>query len=140
MADFYSIEVGAPTSPTTKAPGNAIGAKRRSHCVSFAMNGQAAGSRLMLPRVPKGARGVSHRITVSATLGAATLAVGIAGSIAKYAAAATYTVADTPTTLAKAANLAAELAADEDQFLTTAAAALPVGGTIVVETHYQDRD
>jgi hypothetical protein len=52
-------------------------------------------------------------------------------------AAATYTSADTPVVIAKASILAAELAANEDQFLTVAAAALPNDGTIiVVETDY----
>jgi hypothetical protein len=143
MADFYSSEAPAHTTrPTVKNPGNAVSAKLRRTVSTFVCNAAgcgaaAAGSRLMLPRVPKGARGVKHRVTVSATLGAATLAVGITGTIAKYGAAATYTAPETGVSLAKTVNLAAELAADEDQFLTTAAAALPNGGElIVVETEY----
>lgn len=141
--DYYSSEAPARTTkPTVDRSANAVNAKLRRSISSFVCDATncgaaAAGSRLMLPRVPKGARGVKHRITVSATLATTTLALGITGTVAKYAAAATYTAANTPTNLAKAANLAAELAADEDQFLTTAVAALPNDGTIiVVETEY----
>jgi hypothetical protein len=143
MADFYSSEAPARTTkPTVARSANAVAAKLRRTVSSFVCDATncgaaAAGSRLMLPRVPKGARGIKHRITVSATLGTSTLALGITGTTAKYAAAATYTTANSPVTIAKAANLAAELAADEDQFLTTAVAALPNDGTIiVVETEY----
>jgi hypothetical protein len=141
--DYYSSEAPArTTSPTVARSANAVNAKLRRTVSSFVCDGTncgaaAAGSRLMLPRVPIGARGVKHRITVSATLGTATLQLGITGSTSKYGAAATYTTANTPVVVAKAANLAAELTADEDQFLTTAVAALPNDGTIiVVETEY----
>jgi hypothetical protein len=140
--DYYSSEAPGTVAPTTKAPGNAVHSPLRRSVNSFVCNaagvGAAAiGAKLHLAAVPKGARGVKHRITVSATLGASTLALGITGTVAKYGAAAVYTNADTPVSLAKAANLAAELAADEDQFLTVAAAALPNDGTIiVVETEY----
>lgn len=143
MADFYSSEAPARTTkPTVARAANAVAAKLRRTVSSFVCDGTnagaaAIGSRLMLPRVPKGARGVKHRITVSGTLGTATLAVGVAGNVSKYAAAAVYQNANTPVTIAKAANLAAELTADEDQFLTTAVAALPNDGTIiVVETEF----
>lgn len=140
--DYNSSEAPAATSPVTKRAGNAVAAKLRRTVSSFVCDATncgaaAAASRLLLPRVPKGARGIKHRITVSGTLATATLQLGIAGSTSKYAAAATYTTPNAPVTLAKAANLAAELAADEDQFLTTAVAALPNDGTIiVVETEY----
>jgi hypothetical protein len=143
MADFYSSEAPARTTkPTVARPANAVSAKLRRTVSTFVCDGTnvgaaAIGSRLMLPTVPKGARGVKHRITNSATLGAATLALGIAGNVTKYAAAATYTGVNAPVSIAKASILAAELAADEVQFLTTAAAALPNDGTIiVVETEY----
>lgn len=142
MADFYPVEAPAAAKPTVKRSANAISAKLRRTITTFVCDGTgcggaAAASRLMLPVVPKGARGIKHRITVSATLGTTTLALGITGTTAKYAAAATYTNADTPVSIAKAANLAAELTADEQQFLTTAVAALPNGGEkIVVETEY----
>lgn len=141
--DYYSSESPAKTTlPTVKNPGNAIKSPIRRSISSFVCDGTncgaaAIGALLHLAGVPKGARGVRHRVIVSATLGASTLSLGIAGTAAKYSAAATYTSANTPVTIAKAANVAAELAADEDQFLTVGAAALPNDGTIiVVETEY----
>lgn len=137
MADFLSIEAASDGSaPTVQRAGNAIRAKVRRTSSTFTFASQAAGSRLLLPKVPKGAKGVHHRITVSVTTATATLALGIAGNTTKYGAAVAYTTADTPTSVAKAANLAAELAADEDQFLTVGTAALPAAGTLVVETFF----
>lgn len=97
-----------------------------------------SGDTITLPTVPKGARGIHHRLTASATMGAtATLAIGITGTTGKYRTAAVFTAVDTPTIAAKAANLAAaQLAADEPQFITIAAADLPASGTLVVETFY----
>jgi hypothetical protein len=136
--DYFSAEAPAPASPSVKRPGNAMHAKLRRTVSTFTMAAQAAGSRLMLPRVAAGARGVHHRITASVSLGAATAAIGIAGNTGKYRAAAVLTAVETPELVAHTANLAAELAADEDQFVTIAAAALPGAGTLVVETFYTD--
>jgi hypothetical protein len=143
MPDFFSSEAPARlTKPTVANKANAVCAKLRRTVSSFVCDGTNVGaaaiaSRLFLPRVPKGARGVKHRVTVSGSLGTATLALGIAGNTSKYAAAATFTAPNAPVSIAKASILAAELAADEDQFLTTGVAALPNDGTIiVVETEY----
>lgn len=138
MADFYSIEAPAPTKPATKAPGNAVRAKMFRTISSFTLAAQAIGDRLLLPRIPKGARGVQFKIQSSVALGGvATIALGIAGTTGKYRAAATKN--DTALeTVSSAVISAAELAADEDPFLTVAAAALPGAGTLVVETIYSD--
>jgi hypothetical protein len=142
--DYNSQEAPANTAgmPTVKGPGNSANSPVRRTIATFKCDatgcgGAAIGDKLHLRRIPAGARGIKHRITVSATLGTSTLKLGIAGNDAKYAAAATYTTANAPVSIAKAANLAAELAADEDQFLTVGAAALPNDGTlIVVETEF----
>jgi hypothetical protein len=137
FADFFSNEVPANTTkPVVKRAGNAMGGRAKRVISSFTLNGQAIGDRLLLPRVQKGARGVHHKIQSSVGLGGvATIALGIVGNTGKYRAAAIKN--DTlQETVSSAVNTAAELAADEDQFLTVAAAALPVGGTLVVETIY----
>jgi hypothetical protein len=143
MADFYSVEAPAPASPAVKRSMNAVGAKVRRTvstfvCDASGVGGAAAGSRLMLPKIPKGARGVHFIITASATMGAAaTFALGIAGNTGKYRAAAVITAVETPETVRKTAFLSAELAADEQPFLTTAVAAMVNGGEkLVVETVY----
>jgi hypothetical protein len=114
-----------------------MGGRARRVISTFNIAAQAIGDRLLLPRVPKGARGVHHVIQPSIALGGvATLALGIAGNTGKYRAAAIKN--DTlRETVSLAVNTSAELAADEDQFLTVAAAALPAGpGILVVETIY----
>jgi hypothetical protein len=64
MADFILPKRRRTTKPTVKAPGNAVSAKLRRTVSSFVCDatncGAAIGSRLMLPRVPKGARGVKQ--------------------------------------------------------------------------------
>lgn len=143
--DYYSVE--APlhnTFPTVKNDGSAVRSPLRRSVSTFVCDanagdsgGAAIGALLHLAPVPAGARGVRHRITTSGSLGPTTLSLGILGNATKYAAAATYTGVNSPVSICKAANLAAVLAADEDQFLTVGAAALPNDGTlIVVETEY----
>lgn len=137
MADFYSQEAPVATKPVTKRDPSTEHAKLRRVSRTWVCAAQAAGSRLIGPKLPKGARGVHHVLTVSATLATTTLAVGITGTAAKYGAAATYTAADTPVSLKKAALLAVELAADEQIYITTAVAALPNGGEIIsLETFF----
>lgn len=137
FADFLSNEVPANTTkPVTKRAGNAMGGRAKRVISTFNLTGQAIGDRLLLPRVSKGARGVHHVIQPSVALGGvATIALGITGNVGKYRAAAIKndTVRET---VSMAVNTTAELAADEDQFLTVGAAALPNGGILVVETIY----
>lgn len=138
MPDFYSVEQPAPTKPATKSPGNAIRTTSRRTISTFNLAAQAIADRLLLPRIPKGARGVHFRMQPSVALGAAaTLALGIAGNVGKYRAAAVKNDALSET-ITSAAMLSAELAADEDPFITIAGAALPGAGTLVVETFYSD--
>lgn len=136
MADFNSIEAPAATKPVTKRSGNAMGGRQKRVISSFTLAAQAIGDRLLLPRIPKGARGVQFRIQSSVALGGvATIAIGIAGTTGKYRAAAIKN--DTALEIVSSAvNTAAELAADENPFLTVAAAALPGAGTLTVETIY----
>lgn len=137
FADFLSNEVPANTTkPVVKRAGSAMGGRARRVISTFNLTAQAIGDRLLLPRVPKGARGVHHVIQPSVALGGvATLALGILGNTGKYRAAAIKNDA-LREVVSLAANISAELAADEDQFLTVAAAALPGAGTLVVETIY----
>lgn len=65
---------------------------------------------------------------VSATLGSSTVAYGIAGSTAKYKAAATFTSTDAPTFWGKAAVMGVPLSADELLLATIAAANMPTAG------------
>lgn len=127
------------SSPTVKRSGGDIGARIRRNIASFdlATVQIVNGDTLALGPVPKGAVGVSHRITASATMGAAALiAIGIAGTVAKYRAAAVFTAVDTPTAVAKASTLDDTLAANEDHIATISVADLPAAGLLTIETFY----
>jgi len=141
MADFYGSTFAAAKSGTTPqqmpAPGYAS-SKRRSHTEIFTYAGQAAGSRLFIGTLPIGAIFEGVELTTSATTGTATLQVGSNSSPAKYAAAAAVTTPDVPVVAAKASGKAqAPLTAPEDVWITTAAAALPGAGTLVVELRFK---
>jgi hypothetical protein len=125
MADTLANETPAKVKPVVKRSSSSVGSEIRRQIVSFAIAGQAIADRLMLPTIPKGARGVRHRIQSSLALGGvATIAIGIAGNTGKYRAAAILNVT-TAEDVSSAANVAAVLAADENPFITVAAAALP---------------
>jgi hypothetical protein len=81
MASFLSNEAASDGSaPTVQRSGAAVRAKVRRTISTFTLASQASGSLLLLPKVPKGARGVHHKITNSVSLATATLAIGIAGT------------------------------------------------------------
>ena len=136
FADFQSNETPAKTKPVSRVSSASNSIKTNRRISTFTLAAQAPGDRLMLPAIPKGARGVQFRIQSSVALGAAaTIAIGVAGNTGKYRAAAIKN--DTAIEhVASAVNTAAELAADEAPFITVAAAALPGAGTLTVETIY----
>ena len=141
MAKFYGSTFTAAKSgnlpQATPAPGLA-GAKRRSTTEVFTLAAQAAGSLLYVGTLPAGAVFEAIVLTTSVTLGAATLACGTEASAAKYAAAAVLTAPDAGSIRAITTGLAqAPLAAPEDVYLLTAAAALPGAGTLVTELRYK---
>lgn len=95
---------------------------------------------LVIGTLPAGATFAFGVITASATMGAsATLAIGTTGATGKYRAAATFTAVDTPTMFG--VNTAVGVAdpgltAEEQVFITIAAASLPTAGTLVVDIYY----
>lgn len=87
--------------------------------------------------LPRGARVICGFINSTVTMGAtATIAIGIAGTVGKYRAAAVYTTADTFTLLALGAVTAEELTAPEQIIMTVAAASLPATGKLVIGFFY----
>ncbi len=89
------------------------------------------GDNLALGKRPKGSRFLGGRLTSGVSLGATTVAVGIAGTTGKYKAAAVFTAVDTPTTFGLAAAIAGETTADEDLIMTFAAANAPTSANYV---------
>lgn len=142
MAIYLSTELGGSANQTA-APASyrptayAYQARLRSMRGTFTLASQTTSDTLVIGDLPVGARFAYGVITSSVTLGSSTIAVGIAGTTAKYKAAATFTTADTPTLFGIAAQVAqAPSAAGERIFATIGAASLPASGTLVIEIFY----
>jgi hypothetical protein len=142
MTTRYSIETAGVldgTLPAGRADGRVYGSKMRRIRASFDLSTAtfANGDSLVIGDLPVGASFAGGRITISATLGSTTVAVGSTGSTAKYKAAAVFTTTDTPTGFGKASAMAqAPLAATERVLATLAAADAPASGTLVIEIFY----
>lgn len=74
----------------------------------------------------------------SVTLGTAQIALGIAGTVGKYRAAAVLTSADQWVFAALNAAIGVPLAAAEQWILTTSVATLPASGRLLIRTLYVD--
>ena len=134
----YSTELtGIDSKPVVKAEANAAyGAKLKRYRASITMATQDIASTIQLCRIPAGESFAFGIMNASATLGSSTLAIGITGNTGKYFAAATFTGA-APTLFAApvADEVAAAYTAEEDVFLTVAAATLPASGTLVIDIY-----
>lgn len=141
MADYYSQQMTGVADgtaiPVKKADAGQIGAKKSSITASKPI-GQAlaAADRLYLGRVRAGERIAQILFTTDTSLGSSTIAVGSAGSAAKYVAARTFTTPlDAPTAIGPKASTLDDgvLTADEDIWLTVAAATIVAGTIFSVE-------
>jgi hypothetical protein len=92
---------------------------------------------LVLGTLPKGASPRGGVVSVDATMGTSTIAIGNATVPAKYKAAAVATTPNTPVVFgAFTAGAYDPLAADEEVILTIAAASLPAAGKIYVDLKF----
>lgn len=102
-------------------------------------DGQASGDDIVLGTLPAGAIFAFGKLTASATAGAsATIAIGTSGAPGKYRAAATFTVANTPTDFGTAAAVSGDpLPSEETVRATIGSASLPNSTDyIVVDLYY----
>lgn len=154
MAQFLGVNL-------TKLAGNVAGAiqqllnvcqaggRERVFVDTIVLAAQAAGSTILVGRIPKGAAVTEITLITDTSLGTATLAGGDAGAgnSALFFAATTLTAVNTPTKLGKAVQMgqpialaydgqSGALAAYEDIMLTTAVAALPGAGNLTAITRY----
>mgnify|MGYP001809917327 FL=1 len=151
MAVFYSNETrGVADSPRNLIGNEAYGGRKRLFRATIPLDApnltsSTAGSQvttsdtIVLARVPAGYRFVEGVITTSVSLGSSTVAIGITGSTGKYRTAAVFTATDTPTRFGNVAAMAAgPLAAEEEIFITVAAANLPntAGARLVVDLYF----
>ncbi len=97
---------------------------------------QAAGT-IGVGFVPRGARVHQIGLNTSVTLGTTTIAIGILGATAKYRVAATFTTADQWVFFALNAAVDVQLTGDEVILLTTAVAALPASGRLLIRTEFK---
>jgi hypothetical protein len=113
------------------------GGRVRVAMAEFTCASDAAGTYTAPIVLPRGARVICGFMNATVTMGAsATIAIGITGTVGKYRAAATYTATDTFTLLALGAVTAEELTAAEQIIMTTAVAALPATGKLVIGFFY----
>lgn len=142
MAQGYAAElVGVLDSTLTvpaKTDGRTVNAKLRVFSatldLALAAVKHANGDTNVLFRIPAGYKPLWGVLLGSATMGAAaTIAVGIAGTAAKYRAAAIFTAVDTPTMFMKSSAADDDpLAADEDVIMTWGTADGPAAGVLQI--------
>lgn len=145
MAQYLSNELAGTTTGLTTAAAAGVrpsasvyGARLKRLRASITLASQTTSDTLLLGVLPAGATFAYGVLNTTASLGSATLAIGIAGTTGKYRAAGAFTTTDTPTFFGPAAQaaLASPLTAEESVIGTIAAANLPASGTLVVDLYY----
>lgn len=138
MADLYSTETaGLQSRPVVKPSAGAYGGRMRRYRASITLAAQANADNILLAILPAGSIYAHGVITASVSLGTSVIAIGtskVHGTNGQLRAAGTFTAVDTPTLFGTAALLSgAALAADTPIYLTSATAALPGAGTLVID-------
>lgn len=137
MSNRYALQqvgvLDGTLNPPKQADGRQVNAKERVIVCSKAIVADAIGDTITLCRLPANCLLTEIQIITDTSLSTATIAIGIAGTPAKYVAATTFTTPlDKPASLGpKAAAIAAgPIAAEETLIATVAALALP-GAAVV---------
>jgi hypothetical protein len=137
MAQTYATEVaGLGTTPVTNSNGAVQGGRIRRFRATITLASQADGDTVVLAQVPAGYAFAYGILNASATLSTSTIAIGIAGTPAKYRAAAVFTAAAPTLFGVSTAVDDAPLAAQEVVILTNTTAALPGSGTLIVDLYF----
>lgn len=124
-------------NPPTKVGPHASGGKVKVVTENFVYATDVAGSYAIGGGlIPAGARVVDAYFVTSVTTGSATLALGIAGTTAKYINAAAVTTANQRTVQVNQAALLVEITTAEQLLLTVAAASLPASGNLKIVLTY----
>jgi len=155
MANFYTQELGGVSgvsgavgtvdgTPVVKPSAtNGHQARVRVSRGTYIMGAPAVGVAdiLQIAILPAGALFMQGNITSGVSLGTTTLAIGIAGTPAKYRAAAVFTAVDVPTPFGAAATIGNQtpLAGDERIIGTLGVGGLPATGqTLVIIMGYMN--
>lgn len=140
MTKRYSAEMTGVldgTLPVQRADPASVNSKRRTVIATIVLAAQASGDTISLGKRPIGSRWIGGSVITDTSLATAQIAIGVAGTAAKYKAAAVLTAVDTPTGYSTAAaEAAAALTVEEEILLTISVAALPGAGNLVVRYDY----
>ena len=137
MPQTYASEVaGLGTTPVTNSNGAVQGGRVRRFRATITLASQAVDDTVVLAQVPAGYAFAYGILNASATLGSSTIAIGIAGTAAKYRAAAVFTAAAPTLFGISTAVDDAPLTAQEVVILTNTTAALPSSGTLIVDLYF----
>jgi len=140
MAVFYSTELaGIASTPVVKpVAAQAYASRLRRYRATITLATQTTSDTIVIGQIPAGESFAYGILTSTVSLGSSTVAIGITGTTGKYRAAATFTAVDTPTFFGTAAQVgsASALAAEEQIFITIAAASFPASGTLVVDLYF----
>jgi hypothetical protein len=143
MTTFYGSTIGGTvrdagaTRPFDVPHGSLVNAKLRCTTEIITFASQASGSDFPVAVLPIGATFAGIELCLDTSSGSATLAFGVSGSTAKFAAAAALTATDTPTKRGKASAMDdVPATAEQVVLLTTGGAALPSSGVLVVKTYF----
>lgn len=137
MAQTFATEVaGLNTTPVSNSNGAVQGGRIRRFRATIALASQADGDTVVLAQVPAGYAFAYGILNASATLGSSTIAIGVAGTAAKYRASAVFTAAAPTLFGVSTAVDDAPLSASETVILTNTTAALPSSGTLIVDLYF----
>ena len=149
MAQYLSNELAGTTTGTTQVSSVAAGYRPKASVygarlkrlrATVTMASQTTSDTLLLGNLPAGAVFAFGLMTVSASTGSATLAIGYSGTAGAYRAAAALTTTDTPTLFGVTATgpAASDAGSTTETPIigTIAGATMPSSGTMVVDIFY----
>ncbi|HEY0149855.1 MAG TPA: hypothetical protein VGB70_12740 [Allosphingosinicella sp.] len=138
MAEHNSVQAAAKAAGK-KLDGAINGGSLRRFQVDVNLAAQASGDTINLLTLPRGYRFAYGVLNSDTSLGASTLAIGVAADPAKFRAAAIFTATDTPTLFGKQAPTR-EAEGDEQAIIATVgAAALPGAGNLTIDIYASER-
>lgn len=138
MATQYGTQMGRlrNTLPVDLPMAGDIHGRVRVFNEKIVLASQPTADIVEVARLPKGARVLYGVVNSTVSLGASTLAIGIAGAPGKYRAGTNFTQVDTPVLFTPAATAGEALTAEEIVILTIGVTALPAAGTLRVMLFY----
>jgi hypothetical protein len=133
MAQHYSDTMAPYGELPPGFPNGALAAGRvRAYTSVVTLAGQASGDTIVIARVPASSAFLYGVLNTDTSTDTATLAIGVAGTPAKYKVAAAHTETNAPAIFGLNAAAAVPLERDEEVIITVGTAALPASGRLVV--------